>query len=108
MMPRVLITGASGFTGRYLAAYLRRLGCQIYGVSRRPAGVEHVVELEGDLAVPEVATKAVQASKPDYVFHLAARTPANTQAVDERNWLLDNPLSTLNLLEAIRRYCPQA
>ena len=108
MMSRILITGASGFAGRHLAAYLHQLGCQVYGLNRLPAGVEHVVELEGDLAVPEAASQAVQASAPDYVFHLAARTPANTAAVDDRNWLLENPLATLNLLEAIRRYYPQA
>jgi GDP-4-dehydro-6-deoxy-D-mannose reductase len=108
MMPRVLITGASGFAGRHLAAYLHQLGCQIYGVSRRPAGDQHAVELQGDLTVPESADQTVRASKPDYVVHLAARTPANTQAGDDRDWLLDNPLGTLNLLEAIRRHCPKA
>src|SRR5262249_27207858 len=106
-MQRVLITGESGFAGRHLGEFLHQRGCQVYGVSRRHVGLEHTIELEGDLTVAESAAQAVRASAPDYVFHLAARTPANSSGGDDRDWLIQNPIGTLNLLEAIHRHAPK-
>jgi GDP-4-dehydro-6-deoxy-D-mannose reductase len=108
MAPHVLITGASGFAGRHMAEYLHGLGCAIYGVSRHAHGSPHASTILGDLTMPDSAAQAVRESRPDYVVHLAARTPANSPAGADREWLLDTPLSTLNLLEAVRLQRPKA
>jgi GDP-4-dehydro-6-deoxy-D-mannose reductase len=105
---RILITGASGFTGRHLADYGLQCGAIVYGLSRRSGVNPSIIELPGDLALPETIAEAMQASHPDYVFHLASQTPANAPTNTNHDWLTINPLATLNLLEAVRLYRPQA
>jgi len=105
---RVLITGASGFAGRYLAAYAAQQGALVYGLGRREVFPQQVIGISADLMQAEAAARAVQTGQPDYVFHLAAQTPANTATKSDRDWLLANPLTTLNLLEAIRLHQRQA
>lgn len=105
---RVLITGASGFAAQYLAAYAAQQGAQVYGLSRRDVFPGSMTGILADLTQAEAAEQALRESQPNYVFHLAAQTPANTHGNSERDWLLANPLATLNLLEAVRRHQPQA
>ena len=64
-MPTVLLTGAAGFTGRYLRKALESRGHQVV-----PLGFEgpNPVDLT-DQAATESAVRAVQ---PDLVVHLAA------------------------------------
>jgi len=105
---RVLITGVNGFSGRYLADYALQSGETVYGLSRHALVSPSIIGIACDLMSPEAVSQAVQASQPDYVFHLAAQTPANARATTEHDWLQANPIGTLNLLEAIRIHCPQA
>lgn len=105
---RVLITGASGFTGRHLARFLQGESvAALYGFSRRPDETGRTVSLVGDLGDPDAVATAVRVSAPDRIFHLAARTPANLpDGVDERDWLRIDPVGTYNLLDAVRRHAP--
>lgn len=72
---RVLVTGATGFTGSHLVRCLVRDGHLVRvvtrdanrAVERLPAEVD---VLEGDLTSPDVATRAVRGR--EVVFHLAA------------------------------------
>ncbi|HWQ15533.1 MAG TPA: NAD-dependent epimerase/dehydratase family protein [Roseiflexaceae bacterium] len=108
MTLRVLITGASGFAGGYLAAYAHERGAAVYGMSRGAALPPGVAGIRGDLADPADAQRAVRASAPDYVFHLAAQTPANAPGAAPQEWLTVNPLGCLHLLEAVRAHAPAA
>jgi nucleoside-diphosphate-sugar epimerase len=72
---RVLVTGATGFTGGHLARHLRRLGYEVRALVRRPQTAEalhaHGVEaLAGDLSDP--ATLAPALSGVDVAFNIAA------------------------------------
>lgn len=101
-----LITGFSGFAGTHLAEHLRREGLCVFGIRSRAvslaAGAEPDRTLTLDLRESEAVGRALKAIRPDFLFHLAARTsdaasfaaPAETMAV--------NVLGTLNLLEAVR------
>lgn len=73
---RVLLTGATGFLGRYLVAELRRNGYQVRALTRRPgaytwlqrcSGVEIV---QGDVREPASLQQAVDGC--DRVIHAAA------------------------------------
>lgn len=73
MPRRVLITGATGFSGRHLAAHLRgddRL--LVLGTGRRPTGP---AELDGfrpcDLTIPHEVEAVCRWARPDAVYHLA-------------------------------------
>lgn len=89
-----LLTGASGFTGRYLEPALRTRGYQVVRVD--PSGSKPC-----DLTDPQAVEEAVQSSEPDVVIHLAAVTyVAHRNAED---FYRVNVLGTLNLLQALAR-----
>ncbi|MBI5459802.1 GDP-mannose 4,6-dehydratase [Methanobacterium sp.] len=110
----VLITGANGFVGSYLAKELLDDGADVYGFIRPEdmAAMEKnlidkgikdkLMMLEGDLTNITSLANALDASQPDYLFHLAAqsfvelsfRRPLETQHI--------NCIGTANLLEAVR------
>lgn len=95
MSPRVLITGASGFAGRHLAA-----ACGDAVELSRSTGV--------DLLDASAVRAAVRAARPDVVFHLAARAHVGQSWREPGVTLHENVAMTLNLLEAVRLEAPDA
>ena len=110
---RVLLTGHTGFKGGWLALWLSELGAHVHGYALQPpttpslfetAGVARSVRTSTIADVRDLAavTAAVQAVKPEIVFHLAAqplvresyRSPVETYAT--------NVMGTVHLLEALR------
>lgn len=80
---RALVTGASGFVGRYLVERLRTAGYDVVA-----AGGPHETEpafLPIDLADTESIRAAFDVARPDVVFHLAAQAfvPRSLEAPDE-------------------------
>lgn len=72
---RVLVTGATGFTGSVLTRKLVGLGCNVRAVARassqRGALADLPIEwIEGDVFDPHVVQRAV--SGVEYIFHVAA------------------------------------
>lgn len=94
---RALITGANGFTGRWLGAQLTQAGYQVYGLTREPARTS--AEIQADLGDPLALRAALETTRPDYIVHLAAITfvPHSDGAEIYRV----NLFGTLNLLDAI-------
>ena len=71
----VLVTGATGFTGRVLVRQLRARGCRVRGIARVSSSLAGLEDLEVEWVRGEVydpATIAAAADGVDYVFHLAA------------------------------------
>lgn len=68
-MPRVLITGLNGFTGRYMAAELENHGWEVWGVGSQPADQPryHSVDLMDAAGLHAVLSQV----RPDAVVHLA-------------------------------------
>jgi GDP-4-dehydro-6-deoxy-D-mannose reductase len=94
----ILITGASGFVGRHLAALCAERGEEVCGPSR-----EELELLDADAVRALVARVS-----PRYVFHLAAEASV-AQSWDAPGEVIDNNVrSTLNLLEALRTEAPEA
>lgn len=101
-MPRVLITGATGFTGRYLAPRLAQAGYEVHGtVHGEPGGgVDGVSELHRvDLGEAASVSKLVAKVAPDKVVHLAAI--AFVAHLDPAEMYRSNILGTRNLLDAL-------
>ena len=67
---RALVTGLSGFTGRYLGHALEAAGYEVFGVGTEPADEprRYTVDLEDG---PEL-TRVIAEIRPDVVVHLAA------------------------------------
>ncbi len=108
---RALITGITGFAGSHLAEYLLadQPDVQVFGLYRwrsRMENIEHlrskVTLLECDLRDYTSVHAALTASRPDYIFHLAAQSfvPSSWTAPNET--LTTNVSGQTNLFEAIR------
>ncbi len=108
MSVRVLITGVSGFSGRFLANVAIQQHAHVFGLSRRDACIAGVSSLQADLLDRDAIVAAVHQAQPEVVFHLAAQTPAQRTQAGEESWLTYNQLSTFHLLEALRLECPRA
>jgi nucleoside-diphosphate-sugar epimerase len=88
---RVALTGASGFTGRFVAEALARAGATC-------------VPIEADLTDLGAVDRAVERTVFDQLIHLAAKA-----FVDARDWeafYTVNQLGTFHLLDAVSRHRP--
>jgi GDP-6-deoxy-D-talose 4-dehydrogenase len=101
-LPSVLITGVTGFTGRYLAPKLSARGYQVHGtVHGDPvADAPGVAQLHPlDIADAEAVARLVSKLSPDKVVHLAAISFVAHGDVAEM--YRTNIVGTRNLLEAL-------
>lgn len=74
-MARVLLTGAAGFTGRYLAPALAERGHDVHGVLHLPERepIPGVIDSHvADLCDLEALSRVIEDVRPDHVVHLAA------------------------------------
>jgi GDP-4-dehydro-6-deoxy-D-mannose reductase len=104
---RVLITGASGFAGGYLARACAEAGDEVIGVSRRrPPGPGEARELDlRDQAAVRALLGDVQ---PDVIYHLAAQSSVGRSWQDPTETVEVNVASAVNILEAWRLDAPRA
>jgi GDPmannose 4,6-dehydratase len=116
-MSNVLITGITGMVGSHLADFLlAHTNWKIYGLARWNDSLENIEHLSseinsrerielvyGDLNDLASLLVAVDKSKPNYVFHLAAQSYPQTSFDSPIETLQTNILGTTNLLEALRR-----
>jgi len=93
---RVLVTGASGFTGRYVIERLQAAGCEVVTLA---AGTGAAGNAAVDLLDRAGLGTAVQRLQPEYVIHLAAISFVAHGDADEIYRV--NILGTRNLLEAL-------
>lgn len=99
---RALVTGASGFVGRYLVERLRTAGYDVVA-----AGGPHETEpafLPIDLADAESIRAAFDVARPGVVFHLAAQAfvPRSIEAPDETYEI--NVMGTAGVLAVLRAW----
>jgi GDP-4-dehydro-6-deoxy-D-mannose reductase len=104
---RALITGISGFVGSHLAEYL--LNSTEWGVAGTVYGpVDNVAHLKDrltlypvELSRATVVRDILQATRPDYIFHLAAQPSPAVSRHDPWFTLENNIRIQLNILEAV-------
>jgi GDP-4-dehydro-6-deoxy-D-mannose reductase len=105
---RALITGAGGFVGKHLCAYLLEhtdwtmMGTVYpHPVEAQPS--DSCLRLRHtDLRDPETVQALVKEVQPDYIFHLAAQSIPAISFDDPWNTLETNIRSQLNILHAVR------
>jgi nucleoside-diphosphate-sugar epimerase len=88
---RVLLTGASGFTGKYVESALREAGHEV--IDAEATGARF------DLTDPAAVTAVVRAAAPDYVIHLAALSFVAHS--DAAAFYAVNTVGTTHLLDAL-------
>lgn len=108
-MTLYLVTGGAGFIGSHLVEALVEHGERVrvlddFSTGRREnlaAVADHIELLEGDVADPETAERAV--SGCDYVLHLAAIASVQASLEEPQTTHRVNVNGTLNVLDAARR-----
>lgn len=110
---RVFVTGHTGFKGSWLCLWLQRLGAEITGFSlaapTQPSlfeeaevanGLHHI---EGNVQDLAALNQAIQAARPEVVFHLAAQSLVRQSYLDPVETYATNVMGTVHLLDAVRR-----
>ena len=117
MKKKVLITGITGMVGSHLADKLiKKTDWQIYGLCRWRSplyNVNHLLDLVNkknsrlkflyaDLNDYSSLIKALEISKPDYIYHLAAQSFPLTSFEEANSTFNTNFIGTYNLLNAVK------
>lgn len=97
---KILITGISGFVGSNLAARLKELGAEVYGISK---SMKSRNILKVDILDYERLNKFIKERKIDTCFHLAAESLVETGQKDPYNTFKTNIEGALNVLESARK-----
>jgi GDP-4-dehydro-6-deoxy-D-mannose reductase len=103
---RALVTGASGFVGRFLVAALRARGDCVFAFGGPNEKREGFVPL--DLGDPESLRRAFELAEPTVVFHLAAQTFVPESFAAPLATYETNALGTARLAHAARAYAALA
>jgi GDPmannose 4,6-dehydratase/GDP-4-dehydro-6-deoxy-D-mannose reductase len=109
----VLITGISGSGGSYLAEYIvkNQPGVDVHGIGRwhSTSSSDNLLDIKSRVTVHECdlmdfssILSALNKSKPDIIFHLAAHANVRASFQTPISVMENNVIGTSNLLEAIR------
>lgn len=110
MMKKILITGASGFTGGYLSEYLLSQNkFEIFGTlhsekSFLNSPVKEKIQFKKiDLTHPQSVFDLVRDLKPDYIYHLAAASSPSESFKDPLKTFNTNVAAEINILQALQK-----
>lgn len=116
---RYLITGGCGFLGSNLAAEVLKNGDELFvfdnlyrtGTEQNLAWLKTLGEFKffhSDIRSYNDVEFAIREAKPDVVFHLAGQVAMTTSVDNPRFDFEVNVMGGHNVLEAVRKYAPQA
>jgi CDP-glucose 4,6-dehydratase len=108
----VLVTGHTGFKGSWLCWWLNLLGARVSGLALEPPTSPSLFEASrlgeamasqhGDVRDPATIERALRASRPEVVFHLAAQSLVRESYRRPIETFTTNVVGTANCLEALR------
>ena len=104
----MLVTGVDGFVGHHLAPYLMEEGHDVYGTILHGAGPkvqlpEGLTTIPVDLNDYDTMAHALEVSRPEWIFHLAAVSYLPESFVHVLDAWHTNLIGTLHLYEAARK-----
>lgn len=111
---KVFITGHTGFKGGWISHWLYELGASVGGYSlESPTQPNFFAEAQlqkslenstiGDIRDLAALTRAVKATKPDIIFHMAAQPLVRESYKAPVETFAANVIGTVNVLEAARQ-----
>lgn len=116
-MKRALITGITGQDGSYLAELLLQKGYQVFGVTRRSSTnvtsrIDHLLGkielLPGDLLDQSSLVEAMEISRPDEIYNLAAQSFVQTSWNQPVLTTEFTATGVTRVLEAMRKVVPKS
>jgi CDP-glucose 4,6-dehydratase len=109
---RVLVTGHTGFKGAWLCEWLLALGADVTGFALLPPTQPALFEelglarrlqhITGDVRDLAALRGALDAVRPEYIFHLAAQPLVRVSYQQPVETYATNVQSTVHVLEAVR------
>jgi GDP-4-dehydro-6-deoxy-D-mannose reductase len=101
---RVLITGAAGFIGGYLARHAEGAGASVAGMDIAPApeSWRSGAFAQFDVRDPERLAALLAEFRPERIFHLAAQSYPTVSLAQPRETVDVNAGGTVNLFECLR------
>ena len=116
---RYLITGGCGFVGSNLAAEVLKLDEELFVFDNlyRNGSIDNLAWLKNigefqfyhrDIRNYHDIERVIKNIKPDCIYHLAGQVAITTSLADPRMDFEVNVVGTHNILEAVRRYSPEA
>ena len=108
-MKKVLITGASGFVGKYLIKEFQKESYEIIAcdINQEQFFDENVSYHNIDILDKDAVEDIIKQNKPDYLVNLAAISSVGLSWSIPKKTMEVNVLGTLNILEAVKEYCPK-
>lgn len=111
-MKKILITGGTGFVGGHLFAALKKVTStstsEIHLTSLHGQEVEGAIVDALDLTDKKAVEELFQKVLPDEIYHLASLASVPDSFKDPHGVVDNNFKLTLNVLEAMRQFTPQA
>lgn len=112
---RVFVTGHTGFKGSWLCLWLQRLGAEVTGYALAPATQPSLFEVAsvdrdmrsviGDIRDADALNRAMGASRPEIVIHMAAQALVRESYVTPVETYSVNVVGTAQVLDGVRA-CP--
>lgn len=110
---RVFLTGHTGFKGGWLSLWLQELGAEVHGFALAPTTDPALFDVAavargmhstiGDVRDYPALLAAMQAARPEIVFHLAAQPLVPLSYDAPVDTFATNVMGTVHLLEACRQ-----
>jgi GDP-4-dehydro-6-deoxy-D-mannose reductase len=98
---RALITGITGFVGRYLQTYLLEQGIEVYGTSRKPQGDKSIYQI--NLYNEKDIFNMLHEVRPTHIFHLAGESNVKNSWLHVNEYFEANTITTIHLFEAVKK-----
>ncbi|MFH1358676.1 MAG: GDP-mannose 4,6-dehydratase [archaeon] len=121
---RALITGITGQDGSYLAEFLLEKGYEVHGIIRRSSSfntgrIDHIfndphdkdvrlIMTFGDLTDSSSISDILRKNKFDEIYNLGAQSHVRVSFDIPENTADVTGLGTLRVLDAMRKFCPEA
>lgn len=109
----MVITGASGFTGRHACGHFLSLGLEVTAWVRSAEAAQELGRLFPRIRIFRVdmtdaagVSEALAAAKPDYALHLAGLNDVRGSWLDPARFMAANVMSTVHLIDGARREAP--
>ena len=126
-MKTLLVTGSSGLIGSEVCEHFHKKGYKIFGVDNNQRAIffgeqgdtrwnqqrlieslEHFEHHELDIRDRKSVLDLIKKLRPDSIVHTAAQPSHDRAAAIPFDDFDTNAVGTLNLLEAMRQFCPEA
>ena len=108
MAKKAIVTGGAGFIGSHVVDRLVADGLDVVAVDNLARGVAPHLNPDAAFHEMDCGSEAFatlfESTKPDYVFHLAARASVNQSVRDPLGDVTKNVLASVNVLEQCKRF----